>query len=129
MRRRRPDGVVLVVGGAPPAVRESVAQFLVGRGWRVHERAPGRLEVETGSVRRSVLLGAFAGRRFHLASALELREVPGAVELRWRWGARAGRALGGAAGRARAARVHGETADALAQHLRAQGRPVRIRPL
>ncbi|ATG50979.1 hypothetical protein CFK38_05100 [Brachybacterium vulturis] len=117
MRAAPPEGRNLTVAGDLPAVRALVAEFFTDRGWTVHERGPGRLEVETGSLRRTVLLGAFAGSRFHLTAALELREVPGAVEVHHRWGSGAGRALGGAVGRARAARRHREVAAALERQL------------
>ena len=124
-----PGGTVLTVGGDVRTVSGLVTEFFAAHGWTVHERGPGRLEVETGSRRRTVLLGAFAGSRFHLSAPLELRELPRAVEVRYRWGAGAGRALGGASGRARAARRHLETSAALERHLGADGRPVCSRPL
>ena len=122
-------GVVLSVGGALPAVRALVGRFFVERGWQVRERGPALLVAETGSRRRTVLLGALAGRRFHLTAPLELHEVPGGVEVRYRWGAGAGRALGGSLGRARATRSHERTAAALAEALGADGRGVQVRRL
>lgn len=129
MTEERPSGVVLTVPGELPAVRESVGRFFAERGWRVVEPAPDRLEVERGSRRRSTFLGAFAGRHFHLSSPLELRPVPDGVEVVYRWGTGAGGALGGVAGRARAARVHRETSLALERHLGASGRRVQRRRL
>src|SRR5699024_10441348 len=81
---------VLTVGGDVRTVSGLVTEFFAAHGWTVHERGPGRLEVETGSRRRTVLLGAFAGSRFHLSAPLGLRELPRAVDVRYRWGARAG---------------------------------------
>lgn len=127
MSRELTGGVVLTVAGGRQAVRALLEEFFTARGWRVHEHGPGRLEVETGSRRRTTFLGAFAGRHFHLSSPIELHEVPGAVEVRYLLGAGAGRALGGASGRARAARTHVETAAALEQHLGADGRAVQAR--
>lgn len=129
MSRRSSGGVVLTVRGDRRSVRAVVAQFFVGRGWSAHERGPERIEVERGSRRRSVLLGAFAGRRFHLSAPIELREGPGTTEIRYLWGESAGRALGGTSGRARAARVHLETATALEQQFAADGRLVDARRL
>ncbi|WP_394216483.1 hypothetical protein [Brachybacterium vulturis] len=117
MRAALPAGRVLIIAGDLPAVRGLIAEFFTDRGWTVHERGPGRLDVETGSLRRTVLLGAFAGSRFHLTASLTLREVPGAVEVHHRWGPGAGRALGGAMGRARAAHRHREASAALERHL------------
>lgn len=132
MSGEAPGGTVLTVAGDLHTVRGLVAQFFTDRGWQVHERGPGELSVETGSLRRTVFLGAFAGRRFHLRSQIELREVrggaQGAVEVHYLWGAGAGRALGGSVGRARASRRHLETALALEQQLRAGGRSVQARP-
>src|SRR5699024_10978283 len=125
----RRTGTVLTVAGDLDTVTRAVAEFFTAHGWTVHERGPGRLEVGTGSLRRTLLLGAFAGSRFRLSALLELRELSDAVEVRHRWGAGAGRALGGASGRARAARRHLETSAALERHLAADGRPVRSRPL
>ncbi|MGO1408134.1 MAG: hypothetical protein ACTHV2_07040 [Brachybacterium sp.] len=124
-----PDGTVLTVDGDLRTVGGLVATFFTARGWSVHERGPGLLEVETGSRRRTVLLGSFAGSRFHLTAPIELRELPSTVEVHYRWGAGAGRALGGAVGRARAARRHREASAALAEHLGADGRAVQSRPL
>ncbi len=129
MSTDRRTGTVLTVAGDLDTVTRAVAEFFTAHGWTVHERGPGRLEVGTGSLRRTLLLGAFAGSRFRLSALLELRELPDAVEVRHRWGAGAGRALGGASGRARAARRHLETSAALERHLAADGRPVRSRPL
>ena len=124
-----PGGTVLTVDGDLPAVGGLVMSFFTAQGWTVHQRGPDRLEVEIGSRRRTLLLGSFAGSRFHLTAPLELRQLPGAVEVHYRWGAGAGRALGGAVGRARAARRHLETSAALAQHRGAAGRTVRTRAL
>lgn len=124
-----PGGTVLTVSGDVRTVAGLVTQFFTAQGWTVHERGPGRFEVETGSLRRTLLLGAFAGSRFRLTAPLELRELPGAVEVHYRWGTGAGRALGGASGRARAARRHLETSTALERHLGADGRAVRSRSL
>lgn len=123
-----PGGTVLTVDGDLRTVGRLVAKFFTDQGWTVHERGPGRLEIETGSLRRTLLLGALAGSRFRLTARIELRELPGAVEVHYRWGAGAGRVLGGAVGRARATRRHRETSAALAQHLGADGRAVRSRP-
>ncbi|MDN5822527.1 MAG: hypothetical protein L0H74_03355 [Brachybacterium sp.] len=126
---------MLTVAGELRTVGGLVAQFFTEHGWTVHERGPGRLEVETGSLRRTVLLGAFAGSRFRLTALLELRALPSdgggpeTVEVRYRWGAGAGRALGGSVGRIRAARRHRETSIALGRHLGADGRTVHTRPL
>ena len=124
-----PGGTVLTVSGDVRTVAARVTEFFTAHGWTVHERGPGRFEVETGSLRRTLLLGTFAGSRFRLSAPLELRELSDAVEVHYRWGTGAGRALGGASGRARAARRHLETSAALERHLGADGRPVRSRPL
>lgn len=124
-----PGGVALMVRGDLRSVRTALDQFFLSRGWSVHERGPGRIDVERGSRRRSVFLGAFAGAKFHLSAPIELREGPGVTEIRYLWGESAGRALGGASGRARAARVHLETAGALEQQFGSDGRLVEARRL
>lgn len=129
MSGSRPGGMLLTVHGDQRTARDLVEQFFAGRGWQAREQGPGRIDFETGSRRRSVLLGAFAGRSFHLVAPIALGEVPGGVEIRYLWGDSAGRALGGASGRARAARVHLETAAALAQRLQAEGRLVGTRQI
>ena len=111
----------LSVRGDHETVRTLLEEFFTARGWRVHEASPGRLDVETGSLGRTLLLGALAGRRFHVRGRLELAEDAGGVRIRYRWGATVGRALGGAVGWSRAARLHAETADALIERLRAEG--------
>lgn len=120
-------GVVLTVRAEPSAVQALLEEFFTGRGWSAREHGPGRLVFEIGSRRRTVFLGALAGSAFHLTAAIELRESPGATEIRYLWGESAGRALGGLRGRARAARTHLETAAALEQQLEADGRLVRAR--
>lgn len=120
-------GVVLTVRADQRAARILLEEFFTGRGWSAHERGPGRIAYETGSRRRTVLLGAFAGSAFHLTASLELREGPGVTEIRYLWGESAGRALGGLRGRARAARTHGEMAAALEKQLEADGSLVRVR--
>lgn len=127
-------GTVLTVRGDVRAVRARLGEFFAAHGWEVHEGGHGRVEIERGSRRRTVLLGAFAGRGFHLHAAVELCEAGGAVgervtEIHYLWGADAGRALGGTAGRACAARVHSDTAVALEQELEADGRLLRARRL
>ena len=111
----------LSVRGDHETVRTLLEEFFTARGWRVHEASPGSLDVETGSLGRTLLLGALAGRRFHVRGRLELAEDAGGVRIRYRWGGTSGRALGGAVGAARAGRLHAETADALAAHLRERG--------
>ncbi|MGO1227449.1 hypothetical protein ACT3SQ_03790 [Brachybacterium sp. AOP42-C2-15] len=122
-----PGGAALTVRGDVRSARTALDQFFLGRGWSAQERSPGRIDYERGSRRRSVLLGAFAGRKFHLTAPIELREGPGVTEIRYVWGESAGRALGGASGRARASRVHLETLTALEQQLGADGRLVQVR--
>ena len=117
----RGGGVRLLVRGDLEETRALLAEFFTAQGWRVHETTPARLDVETGSLRRTVLLGALAGRRFHLRARLELAEVPGGTRVRYRWGATVGRTLGGAVGWARAGRRHAETAEVLVERLRADG--------
>jgi hypothetical protein len=117
----RAGGVLLTVRGDRAATGALLAEFFEHQGWRVQETSPARLDVETGSLGRTALLGAFAGRRFHLRARLELSEAPGGTRIRYRWGASVGRALGGAVGWARAGRLHAETAEALVARLRADG--------
>lgn len=120
-------GRILVVGAGLDAPGELVEEFFVGRGWRAVPRGPGRTDFECGSRRRTILLGALARRGFHLLAPIEVREGSGAAEIRYLWGETAGRALGGSRGRARALRVHQETADALQQELQATGQLLQVR--
>lgn len=117
----RGGGVRLLVRGDRETVRALLEEFFTGQGWRVRAQGPGRLDVETGSLPRTILLGALAGRRSHLRARLELEEAPGGTRVRYRWGATVGRALGGAVGWARASRRHAETAEALTEQLRERG--------
>jgi hypothetical protein len=117
----RGGGVRLSVRAEADSLRPLLEEFFTGRGWRVHAQGPMRLDVERGSLARTILLGALAGRRFHVRARLELDEIPGGTRIRYRWGATVGRALGGAVGWSRAAKLHAETAEALAEHLRDQG--------
>lgn len=125
MSAERTGRVELSVRADPGTVRTLLEEFFTARGWRVAEQAgapdPGLLEVETGSLRRTVLLGALAGRGAHLRARLELAEEPGGTRVVVRRSERAGRALGGLVGAARARRLHTETAEALTAHLREQG--------
>lgn len=119
--------VVLVVRGDRQAAQTSVEEFFAGQGWSRRERGAGRFDFERGSRRRTILLGALAGRQFFLTAQIELRESDHTTDIRYRWGAGAGLALGGSLGRDRADRVHEETAAALEKHLEADGRLVRAR--
>ncbi|MGP9538410.1 hypothetical protein ACT3SP_10370 [Brachybacterium sp. AOP43-C2-M15] len=129
MTERRPGGAVLTMRGDLPVARNLLEEFFAARGWRGRVHGPDRVDYEIGSRRRTVLLGGLAGRGFHLTAPIELREIGGVVEIRYRWGESAGRALGGIAGRSRAARVHAETAAALEQRLETDGRLLRARRL
>lgn len=128
MSAERGGGMRYAVRGDLTATGALLAEFFAGRGWRVEQDVPSRLEVETGSIGRTLLLGAFAGRRFHLRARLELTETPGGTRIRYRWGASVGHALGGAVGSARAGRRHVETAEALAERLRADGILLEVAP-
>ncbi|WP_422115649.1 hypothetical protein [Brachybacterium sp. UNK5269] len=119
--------LVLVVRGDREAARAAVEEFFVGHGWRPRERGVGRIDYERGRRRRTILLGALAGRRFFLTAQIELRETDAATDVRYRWGLGAGLALGGALGRRRADQVHAETAAALERHLEASGLLIRSR--
>lgn len=66
-------GAELLVRGDTARARELVEEFFVDRGWRVRERGPGRVDYEWGSRRRTLLLGALAGRRFHVTARITLR--------------------------------------------------------
>lgn len=127
MSRRRSEQVVFVVRGDQAAVRTILEDFFVGRGWTARVRADGRLEYERGSRRRTILLGALAGRRFFLTAQIEIREGARTTDIRYRWGADVGAALGGTLGRVRAAREHEQTAAALEKQLADAGRLVQVR--
>lgn len=109
------------------AARAMLEEFFTDCGWHITGSSAELLEVEQGSLRRTVALGGLAGRGFHMRARLELSEDPdltegaGGTRIRYRWGGDAGRILGGAVGAARARRRHAETSAALAAHLRAQG--------
>lgn len=103
------------------AARALLEEFFTDRGWHITGSSAELLEVEQGSLRRTVLLGGLTGRAFHLRARLELTAAEGGTRIRYRWGGNAGRVLGGAVGAARARRRHAETSAALAAHLRAQG--------
>ena len=115
------EGMRLLVRGDLEATRALLREFFTSQGWRVRETSPVRLDVETGSLRRSVLLGAFAGSRLHLRARLELSEVPGGTRIRHLWNANLGLTLGGIYGRSRARERHAETAERLAERLRTEG--------
>src|SRR5699024_1501724 len=73
MSGRAPAGAELLVRGDAVRARELVEEFFVDRGWRARERGPGRVDYERGSRRRTRLLGALAGRRFHVTARIALR--------------------------------------------------------
>ena len=121
------SGVVLVVTGGPERTQQLLDAFFLGRGWGRRERGAGRVDYERGSRRRTILLGALAGRAFFLTAQIEIRARGRTTEIRYRWGAEAGAALGGRLGRDRAARAHRQTADALTAHLEVLGHLVQVR--
>lgn len=136
MSAAAPSGVELVVRGDSARARALLEEFFVGRGWRPRERGEGRVDYERGSRRRTLLLGGLAGSRFHLTARLEVPAGEraagttgdeGTTTIHYRWGADDGRTLGGTLGRARAIRIHTETAAALEEHLAAGGHLVRVR--
>lgn len=125
MNGSRTGGRVLTVRGEGRAVRRVISRFFTSRGWSEHRRGPDRIEYRTGHRGATILLGGLAGRRFHLTAPIELHrgrlEGRTVIEIHYRWGDQVGRALGGAIGRARAARVHAETAAELERELATQG--------
>lgn len=116
-----------MVNGAPEETRELLDAFFCDRGWSRRERGGDRIDYERGSRRRTILLGALAGRAFFLTAQIEIRARGRTTEIRYRWGAEAGAALGGRLGRDRAARAHRQTADALTAHLEGLGHLVQVR--
>ncbi|GAA1490880.1 hypothetical protein [Brachybacterium sacelli] len=127
MTQARPVPVELVVRGDRAGVQATLEEFFLGRGWRLRERGDDRLDVERGSRRRTVFLGALAGKAFYLTARIEIRAGEHATVLRYRGDAGAGAALGGILGRHRAARAHQETAAALAGRFESEGRMVQVR--
>src|SRR5699024_4992978 len=81
---------------------------------------------EHGSRRRTILLGALAGRRFFLTAVTEVREGDHAAEIHYRWGPAAGLALGGTIGRSRAERVHTQLAAELEAQLERSGHLLQV---
>src|SRR5690625_465236 len=79
------------------------------------------------SRRRTILLGALAGRRFFLTAVTEVREGDHAAEIHYRWGPAAGLALGGTIGRSRAERVHTQLAAELEAQLERSGHLLQVR--
>lgn len=127
MSTRRSEQVVFVVRGSQATARTLLEEFFVGRGWTPRVRPDGRLEYERGSLRRTILLGGLAGRRFFLTAQIEIREGNRTVDIRYRWGADVGAVLGGILGRDRAARAHEQTAAALEKQLADAGQLVDVR--
>ncbi|WP_114854278.1 hypothetical protein [Brachybacterium sp. YJGR34] len=121
MTGAEPHAVVFTLRGEAATARLAVGEFFEDRGWRVRERGEGRVDFESGSRRRTILLGAPAGRRFLLTAQISLRELGDRTEVRYRWGESAGQELGGRLGRTRARRAHRETAAALEQVLHDDG--------
>lgn len=114
------------VRGGPEQARAAVEEFFTSRGWRPRMQADGTIAYERGSRRRTVLLGALAGKRFLLTAVTDVRESNHATTIHYRWGPCAGRALGGMLGRQRADRVHTETAAALEHQLADEGRLLQV---
>ncbi|MGP9681563.1 hypothetical protein [Brachybacterium sp. AOP3-A1-3] len=121
----RTTATVLVVNCGPDAAREVLDAFFRDRGWGRRERGEGRIDYERGSRRRTILLGALAGKALFLTAQIEIRAGGRTTEIRYRWGAAAGAALGGSLGRARAERAHQQTVIALEAHLEHLGMLVR----
>lgn len=146
-----PQEAVLVVGAEPAIVRNRVTACLHAAGWLITSDDSARsdsarsdgarsdgaadqsessltLRAERGSLRRTVLLGALAGRSFHLTSTITMRRLRGGgavgrsgTELVYRWGPNAGLILGGVLGRGRAVREHEQAVALIEQRLTAEG--------
>lgn len=127
MTQSRPAPVELVVRGDRAGTQETVEEFFLGRGWSRRERGVGRLDYERGSRRRTVFLGALAGKALFLTARIEIRAGEHTTVLRYRGDAGAGPALGGILGQHRAARAHQETAAALVGRFESEGRLVQVR--
>lgn len=126
MTRRSSSVVYHVRGGAEDAGTQ-VEEFFTSRGWARRVRADGTITYVRGSRRRTILLGALAGKRFFLTAVIEVRGREHAAEIHYRWSGGAGQALGGTIGRNRAHRVHEQTAAELETQLERTGRLLRAR--
>ena len=125
--RSRPASVVCVVRGGAQEARALVEEFFTSRGWTPRAQVDGTIAYEHGSRRRTILLGALAGRRFFLTAVTEVREGDHATEIHYRWGPGAGLALGGTIGRSRAERVHAQLAAELEAQLERSGHLLQVR--
>ncbi|MGO2586396.1 MAG: hypothetical protein ACTH9F_13730, partial [Brachybacterium tyrofermentans] len=74
------SGAVLVVDCGSAQTQELLDVFFRGRGWGRRERGEGRIDYERGSRRRTILLGALAGRAFFLTAQIEIRGLERTTE-------------------------------------------------
>ena len=118
---RQASSVRYVVRGRADRARAVVEEFFTSRGWRPRTQVDGTIAYERGSRRRTILLGALAGKKFFLTAVTDVRDDHGTAVIRYRWGPRAGLALGGTIGRDRADRVHTQMAADLETHLQREG--------
>ena len=125
--RSRPASVVCVVRGGAQEARALVEEFFTSRGWTPRVQVDGTIAYEHGSRRRTILLGALAGKKFFLTAVTEVRKGDEVAEIHYRWGPGAGLALGGSVGRKRAERAHAQLAVELEAQLERSGRLLQVR--
>lgn len=123
---RQASSVRYVVRGGADQARAVVEDFFTSRGWRSRRQVDGTIAYERGSRRRTLLLGALAGKKFFVTAVTDVREEDAAAVIDYRWGPHAGLALGGTIGRDRADRVHTQMAADLETHLQRGGQLLQV---
>jgi hypothetical protein len=102
------------VSGKQDAAVGIVAQALEGEGFSLTTTANGGLLAQRGSVARTVLLGAMAGKNFHLSFTVDfMTDSQGRLVARLNRELASGILKGGAFGAAKTDRVFQECADAI----------------
>lgn len=112
----------LVLAGNDQQNVPAVLQVAEGLGYSATTPQPGRIQLERGSLQRTMLLGALAGKKFHLSFLFDIGvDEHGNTMLRFDQDAAISAVKGGAIGYSKSKSAFAEFVDAVRQDAVARG--------